>query len=143
LLLAYVVGWPVVALTSSGWVGLILGSGGFLAAIALVSRLGERWPLLRSRLFCAPLLLAGIAVLVASTRNTPLGNVPVNRLALLVAAAAVIVSLVGLIRNRGGSSLWRRWGLVMVAAVILAGVAIDGFLATDPRRSRRQTGRST
>ncbi|MGH3651068.1 MAG: hypothetical protein ACRDU9_10215, partial [Acidimicrobiia bacterium] len=106
---------------------MALGTAGLLALVALIPRLGDRWPLLRGRLFWAPLLLAGLSVLVASLRNTPLGNAPVNWLALLVAAAAVVVALVGLVSNRGGSSVWRWWGLVVLTAVILAGVAIDGF----------------
>ena len=127
ILLALLVGSLVVALTSSGWVGLALGATGLVAIRALIPRLGDRWPLLAGRLFWAPLLLAGLAVMVASLRNTPLGNAPVNWLALLVAAAAVVISLVGLIGNRGGSSVWRWWGLLMVTAVILVGVAVDGF----------------
>ena len=127
VLLALVVGSLLVALTSSGWVGLVLGSGGLLAVVALVRRLADRGPLLRGRVFWSPLLLAGFAVLVASIRNTALGLLPVRWLALFLAAAAVLVSLVGLVAHRGKPGAWRSRGLVIVTVLVLVGVLVDGF----------------
>ena len=127
MLLAYAVGWLVVALTSSGWVGLVLGSGGLLVARAVVPRLGKRWPQLRGGVFWAAIVLAGIAVLVASVRNTALGLLPVRWLAQFLAVTALLVSLFDLVRDSGTRYVRRSWGLVAVATVVVVGVGVDGF----------------
>lgn len=128
LLLAYVVGWLVVARTSSGYVGFALGSAGLLAAVVVTARLGRRWPLLGDRLFRASALLAGLAVLVAANRNAPLvGFAPVRWIGVLLAAAAVVVAVVAVGRAPGGSTARRSWGLLVVTGLVLAGVAVDGF----------------
>lgn len=127
LLLAFVVGWLVAAGTSTGRVGFVVGAAGLLAAVAVPVSLGDRWPLLRDRVFRASMLLAGLAVLVAANRNTPLGNAPVRWVAVQLSAAAVVVAVVGVTRARGEATVWPRWGLAVVAVFVLAGVAVDGF----------------
>ncbi len=128
LLLAYVVGWLVAAATSTGRVGFVVGAAGLLAAVVVVPRLGDRWPLLGERLLRASLLLAGLAVLVAANRNTPVGLAPVRWMAVVLATAAMVVAMAAVVRERrGGSTAWRAWGLLVLAGLVLTGVAVDGF----------------
>jgi len=125
LLIASLVGLLVAALISNPWFGLVIGSGGLLLAVFTILTLaqGSRF---EEPLFWAALLVAGLAVLFAVNRNTALGSIlPVAWIATALAAGALVLSLVGLIRLSGGSKVW--WSLGVVTALVLVGVIVDGF----------------
>lgn len=122
LILAMIVGTLVTALTSGGSLVLALAAGGTLVAAGVGPRFAARWPVLRGPMWTS-LFLAGLAVLVASVRNTPLGAAPVHWTSVVLASAGLILGLVGAWRGRGV----RRWLVTVVAAATLIGVAIDGF----------------
>lgn len=123
LILALIVGSLVTVLTSGGVLILALATGATLVAAGFGPRLAARWPVLRSPMMWASLVLVGLAVLVASVRNTPLGLAPVHWISVALASAGLLLGLVELWRGRGIP----RWLVAVVAAAILVAVVIDGF----------------